>query len=147
MQPLARIASAPNAREKKKVSSVGCLRNSSALEFGLGRIRERASVLEHVLIVKVLQREALHGLAVRDRGGPAGREDGVDGVNDAVLADDVGGVGRPAGVVVELADEGRVDVQLPELVLAGEGVAAEGFEGSREFVGVQVLRDDVGFDH
>ena len=71
-----------------------------------------------------LQGKALHGLGIRHRRAPAGLEDGVDGVNDAVLSDDVGGVRRSAGMIIQLANEGFIDVQFTELALASEGVTA-----------------------
>ena len=93
-----------------------------------------------------LQGKALHGLGVRNRRGPAGLEDGVDSVNDAVLGDDVRGIRRSAGMIIELSNQGFVDVKFAELALAGEGVAAEGFEGSGQFIREEILRDDVRLD-
>ena len=94
-----------------------------------------------------LQGKALHGLGVRHRRGPAGLEDGVDGVNDAVLGDDVGGIRRSAGMIVKLANEGFVDVQFAELALTGEGMAAERFKCSRQLVREEILRNDVRLDN
>ena len=113
----------------------------------MGIIRERAPFLELILVVEVLQREALHGLAVRDGGFPVGRENRIDGVNDAILADDVGGIRRPAGVIVELPDQRLIHVQFAELGLAREGVATESLEGPDQLVGIKVLGDDVRLDH
>mmetsp|Transcript_2022 Transcript_2022/g.5331 ORF Transcript_2022/g.5331 Transcript_2022/m.5331 type:complete len:200 (-) Transcript_2022:149-748(-) len=70
----------------------------------------------------------------------------VDSVDDPVFAHDVGGVGCPPGVVVELTDEGLVDVDLSELALGREDVAAHGLDLSQQFVGEEILRDDVGQD-
>ena len=115
-------------------------------ELGFGILREGTSFSEHILIQVGLQGKALHGLGVRYRRFPVGLEDGVDGMNDAVLSDDVGGIRRSAGMIVELTNEGFVDVKFAELTLAGEGVAAEGFEGSRQLVREEILRDDVRLD-
>jgi len=118
----------------------------SCLVFFTGRLRERASIFENPLVQVRLKGKALHPLGVSSGSLPAGREHGVDRVNDPVVTDGVGGIGRAAGVIVELAYQGVIRVNLPELGFASDLVAAEGFEFSVQLVGVKILGDDVGFN-
>jgi hypothetical protein len=55
-----------------------------------------------------LQRQSLLPMTLRVGTAPPGSEDDVDGVDDAVVADDIGPVRRPPGVVVELPCQGAV---------------------------------------
>ena len=94
-----------------------------------------------------LKGKALNPLGVHFASTPAGCKDCVDGVNDPVLTDDIGGVGCSTAMVVELTNQGFIHVCLPELVLTRNHMATKGFEGPLQLVGVEILGDDVGFNN
>mmetsp|Transcript_24171 Transcript_24171/g.27020 ORF Transcript_24171/g.27020 Transcript_24171/m.27020 type:complete len:200 (-) Transcript_24171:186-785(-) len=94
-----------------------------------------------------LKGKALYPLGVHRASAPAGCEHRVDGVNDPVVTLNVGGKGRPTGVGVKLANQGFIHVNLPELILTSNLVAAKGFVFSLQLVGEKILGNDVGFDN
>ena len=117
------------------------------LVLGSGRVGERASFFEKILIQVRLKGKSLNPLGVSRGAAPAGFEHNVDGVNDSVLTYGVGGIGCSTSVVVKLADKGFIHIGFSELLLASNRMATEGFESSLQLVGVKILGDDVGFNN
>lgn len=68
-------------------------------------------------------------------------------MNDSVVADGVSGVVCPTGVVVELANQDIIHINLAIFSLSFKLVTIEGFQLSFQLVSVQILGDDVTFNN
>lgn len=116
------------------------------LMFLRGRIGQGVAVLEDFLVQMRLEGQSLNALGVLRTPSPVGRQDGIDGMNDPVVAHDIGGIGCATGMIVELTNQSTVHVGFAEFSSGVDTMATEGFKHTIEFVRKQILRDNVGLD-
>mmetsp|Transcript_9595 Transcript_9595/g.22407 ORF Transcript_9595/g.22407 Transcript_9595/m.22407 type:complete len:206 (+) Transcript_9595:2168-2785(+) len=109
-------------------------------------IGECASVFEYLLVKMRRKGKTLHPLGVRNGVFEPRHEDSIDCMNDTVFTDDIGRVWCPARVVVKLADQGLIRIDLAKFVLAFQFVPTQSFEFAHQLVRVEILGNNVSFD-